>query len=61
MTNPNKIHLVEDNPYDRELTLSALADSHLTNEVFVVRDGERTLDDHYARAACESRGQVTWR
>ena len=34
------ILLVEDNPKDLELTLAALEQSQLANEVVVVRDGE---------------------
>jgi CheY-like chemotaxis protein len=36
--------MVEDDPKDVELTLSALEDSNLANEVVVVRDGEEALD-----------------
>lgn len=50
-----KILLVEDDPYDVELTLSALAENHLTNEVVVVRDGVEALDYLYRRGAYESR------
>ena len=38
------ILLVEDNPKDIELTLAALADNRLANEVIVVRDGEEALE-----------------
>jgi CheY-like chemotaxis protein len=38
------ILLVEDNPRDIELTLAALEENRLANEVIVVRDGEEALD-----------------
>ena len=39
-----RILLVEDALNDIELTLSALAENHLANEVVVTRDGEEALD-----------------
>lgn len=39
-----KVLLAEDNLNDVELTLAALADSNLTNEVVVVNDGVEALD-----------------
>ncbi|HXG90859.1 MAG TPA: response regulator [Blastocatellia bacterium] len=39
-----KILLAEDNPNDVELTLAALAEQNLANEVVVVRDGVEALD-----------------
>ena len=39
-----RILMVEDDPKDVELTLTALEDYHLANEVVVVRDGEEALD-----------------
>ncbi|MDF0554860.1 response regulator [Kamptonema sp. UHCC 0994] len=44
-----RILLVEDSGNDVELTLVALAESHLANEVIVVRDGEEALDYLYRR------------
>ena len=45
MTNrPVEILLVEDNPYDVELTLHALKRNNITNQVHVVRDGVEALD-----------------
>jgi CheY-like chemotaxis protein len=44
------ILLVEDDPNDAELTMTALADNHLVNEVVLVRDGAEALDYLYARA-----------
>ncbi len=38
------ILLVEDNPDDEELTLQALRENHILNEVAVVRDGVEALD-----------------
>jgi CheY-like chemotaxis protein len=55
MEKPGKILLVEDDPYDVELTLSALAENHLTNDIVVVRDGEKALDYLYRRRDYESR------
>ena len=49
------ILLVEDNPKDLELTLAALEQSQLANEVVVVRDGAEALDFLYRRKAHESR------
>src|SRR5215203_1765789 len=45
------ILLVEDNPKDIELTLAALEQSQLANEVIVVRDGAEALDFIYRRGA----------
>jgi two-component system response regulator len=39
-----EILLVEDDPYDIELTLHAFEDNHLTNRVHVVRDGAEALE-----------------
>ena len=49
MTELKRIVLAEDNPNDVELTLAALAEIHLANEVIVVRDGAETLDYLYRR------------
>ena len=55
MATASKILLVEDDPNDVELTLSALTGNHLANEVVVTRDGEEALDYLYRRGAYESR------
>jgi CheY-like chemotaxis protein len=44
MTELKRILLAEDNPNDVELTLAALGELHLANEVVVVRDGSEALD-----------------
>src|SRR5690349_11135758 len=44
MTELKRILLVEDNAKDVELTLAALAQHHLANEVVVLRDGAQALD-----------------
>ena len=49
------ILLVEDNPKDRELTLAALEQSQLANEIVVVRDGEEALDFLNRRGAHANR------
>jgi len=43
------ILLAEDNPNDIELTLTALEEHHLANEVVIARDGEEALDYLYRR------------
>lgn len=44
MAELKRILLVEDSANDVELTLSALAENNLANEVIVVRDGQEALD-----------------
>lgn len=44
-----RILLVEDDPKDVELTLTALEEYNLANEVVVARDGEEALDYLYYR------------
>jgi CheY-like chemotaxis protein len=44
MNDLKRILLVEDNPNDVELTLAALEENHLANEVVVTRDGVEALD-----------------
>ena len=44
-----RILLAEDNPHDVEITLSALEEHHLANEVVVVGDGAESLDYLYRR------------
>jgi CheY-like chemotaxis protein len=49
------ILLAEDNLNDVELTLSALEELHLANEVVVARDGQEALDYLYARHTFQTR------
>jgi CheY-like chemotaxis protein len=49
---------VEDNTNDVELTLAALSESHLANEVVVVRDGAEALDYLYRRGAYAARPPI---
>ena len=49
MTTLARILIVEDDPNDLELTLTALADHNLANEVVVARDGQQALDYLYRR------------
>ncbi|HEY2946695.1 MAG TPA: response regulator [Vicinamibacteria bacterium] len=51
MTQLKRILLAEDNEHDVELTLDALAENRLANEVVVVRDGAEALDYLYRRGA----------
>jgi CheY-like chemotaxis protein len=44
-----RILLAEDSPHDAELTLAALDEYHLAQEVVVVRDGVEALDYLYHR------------
>lgn len=44
-----RILLVEDDPKDIELTLTALGEYNLANEIMVVRDGVEALDYLYRR------------
>jgi len=46
-----RILLVEDDPKDIELTLAALAEHNLANEVVVARDGVEALDYLYRRGS----------
>jgi CheY-like chemotaxis protein len=50
-----KILLVEDDPRDVELTLAALAEHNLANQVMVVRDGAEALDYLYRREKFKNR------
>ena len=49
------ILLAEDNPNDAELTLTALEEHHLANEVVLARDGAEALDYLYCRDAFAGR------
>src|SRR6266851_9077348 len=55
MTELRTILLAEDNANDVELTLAALRENHLVNDVAVVRDGAQTLDYLYRRNEFEGR------
>jgi CheY-like chemotaxis protein len=49
MNELGRILIVEDDPKDVELTLTALEEYNLANEVVVTRDGEEALDYLYSR------------
>jgi len=49
------ILLAEDDPRDEELTLAALEEYNLANQIFVVHDGEEALDYLYCRGKFETR------
>lgn len=55
MNTLKSILLVEDNPHDAEMTLAALEEHNLSNEVILVGDGEAALDYLYARGKFQQR------
>ena len=55
MNSLGRILMVEDDPKDVELTLTALEEYNLANEVVVARDGEEALDYLYCRGAFKTR------
>ena len=48
------ILLVEDNPNDAELTLRALSDNNIANDITLVEDGEAALDYVFCRGRFQS-------
>jgi CheY-like chemotaxis protein len=55
MSTLGRILIVEDDPNDVELTLTALDEYKLANEVVVTRDGEEALDYLYCRGTFKTR------
>ena len=55
MTKLKHILLAEDDPQDIELTINALSENNLANNVMVVRDGVEALDYLYRRAGFADR------
>jgi CheY-like chemotaxis protein len=55
MTTLGRILIVEDDPNDVELTLTALTDYNLANEVVITRDGEQALDYLFCRGKFSTR------
>lgn len=55
MSELGRILLVEDDPRDVELTLTALDEYNLANEVVITRDGKEALDYLYCREQFASR------
>jgi DNA-binding response OmpR family regulator len=55
MSTLGRILIVEDDPNDVELTLTALDEYNLANEVVVTRDGEEALDYLYCRGDFKTR------
>jgi len=55
MSKLGRILLVEDDPKDVELTLTALEEYNLANEVIVARDGEEALEYLYSRGKFKTR------
>ena len=55
MPSMGRILLVEDDPKDVELTMTALEEYNLSNEVVVARDGEEALDYLYYRGKFQKR------
>jgi CheY-like chemotaxis protein len=51
-----RILLVEDDPNDVELTLTAFGNHRIANEIVVARDGVEALDCLYGRGAFAGRG-----
>jgi len=55
MNKLGRILMVEDDPKDVELTLTALEEYNLANEVVITRDGEQALDYLYYRGEYKTR------
>jgi CheY-like chemotaxis protein len=56
MSGLGRILMVEDDPKDVELTLTALEEYNLANEVVVATDGEEALDYLHHRGKFQARG-----
>jgi len=54
-TTPGTILLAEDNANDAELTLAALRENGIDNDVVIVRDGAEALDYLYKRGSFATR------
>jgi CheY-like chemotaxis protein len=57
MTTLARILIVEDDPNDVELTLTALEEYNLANEVVITRDGQEALDYLHRRGQYSNRSQ----
>ncbi len=57
-TDIKKILLVEDNPNDAELTLEALGERRLANEVVWLKDGQEALDFLYCQGDYAGRDRI---
>lgn len=57
MADGSRILLVEDDPKDVELTLTALTENGVANEVVVVRDGQEALDYLYRQGSFQMRAE----
>lgn len=55
MSTMGRILIVEDDPNDVELTLTALGEYNLANEVVVTRDGQQALDYLFCRGEFHAR------
>ena len=59
MNKLGRILMVEDDPKDVELSLTALEEYNLANEVVVARDGQQALDYLYCRGEYKTRSNGT--
>ena len=55
MNKPKKILLAEDSPEDVEMTIAALSEYRLVNEIVVANDGAEALDYLYCRGKFKER------
>ena len=55
MSELGRVLLVEDDPRDVELTMTALGEYNLANEVVVARDGQKALDYLYCQGEFSTR------
>ena len=55
MSTLGRILIVEDDPNDVELTLTALGEYNLANEVVITRDGQQALDYLFCRGEFHAR------
>jgi two-component system response regulator len=58
--NDKRILLVEDNPNDETLTLLALKEAKITNEIDVVRDGEEALNFLFCKGEYANRDKALY-
>lgn len=55
MNSHKTILLIEDNPYDEELTIAAFKENNIQNEIVVARDGEEALEYMFGTGKYEGR------